>query len=258
MDREQIGGEYNRAHNAARTGLAVLATMLVTVVVAGCSSGTPDSAARVDSAVSATPPALAAPDPVPTAVAGLGHHAENAFDMAKAADWAKARASTDSLRAAVGMLPDTGVAATPDAGRLRSEVMTATAALDRAVTARDATVAQREANRLTELGARLASPYGPRVPAGVTLLDFYGRELELGAAQATGSGAEKLLETAAAVRRTWDEVRPQVLARGGTAEAASFDSLVTRLSAARVPADYARLATPVLDQVDHLERVFTR
>lgn len=258
MDRERVGRAYRRAYNGSQLGIAICAAALLTMVATGCSGGTPDRGARVDSTAVVMAPAFAAPIPVPTALEGLGHHAENAYDMAKTADWARARASTDSLRAVVALLPDTGAAATAEGRTLRSDVVTAVGGLDRAVSARDARAAQHEANRLTELGAHLTSPYGPRVPASVTLLDFYGRELELRAATPTGTGTEQLRETAAAVLRTWSEIRPQVLARGGAAEAASFDSLVARLSAARVPADYARLATPVLDQVDLLEHVFTR
>ncbi len=38
----------------------------------------------------------------------------------------------------------------------------------------------------------------------------------------------------------------------------AYDGIVARLTTARTPRDYARLATPVLDEVDSLERAFAR
>lgn len=210
----------------------------------------------VQSGAAASPPAVQA-DPVPSAITRVGHHSENVYDMAKISNWPAARASTDSLRSAVELLP-AGDANADVARSLRDTVRAVADTLDRGVTARDKGKAMRSANRLTQLGAIMATPYGPRTPAGVTLLDFYGRELEFWAAIPTGPAEARLRETAAAVRSTWDEIRPQVIARGGSSEAASFDSLVSRVTAARTRTAYAELATPVLDQVDLLERVFTR
>lgn len=44
--------------------------------------------------------------------------------------------------------------------------------------------------------------------------------------------------------------------RGGGTEAARFSRRMGRLGAARNASDYAARATPVLDEVDNLERVF--
>lgn len=211
-----------------------------------------DSSASA-SAPAALPAAAARPvaiDPVPAAVAAVGHHAENAYDMAKLSDWAKARVVVDSLKGAAAQVDTMS-----QAGDQRASLRTSVAALDAAVTARRRDAALRESNHLTEVGAELARPFKPLVPTEVTLLDYYGRELEIWAA---AGNAGKLRETSAAIRRTWDELRPQIAAHGGAAESARFDSLVTRVDAARATRDYAALATPVLDEVDNLEKVFTR
>jgi hypothetical protein len=55
-----------------------------------------------------------------------------------------------------------------------------------------------------------------------------------------------------------DTVMPAEVERGGMAEAARFDSIIASVKAARTPAQFGRTATPVLDQVDMLEGVFTR
>lgn len=246
-------GNHSRGFRAG-----TLAALLLVSVGAGCRGAGRDAPMDTGVAAVSAPAVSPTPDPVPPAVAGIGHHAENAYDMAKSADWVRAQAATDSLARVVAMLPDSGAGPGAEDGSLRRDVTTATETLRRAVTARDGVAAQRAANRLTELGARLSDPYGPRVPASVTLLDYYGREIELWAAATGSRSEERLRETASAVQRTWDELRPRVIAGGGASEAARFDSLVVRLSAARARADYARLATPILDEVDLLERVFTR
>ena len=58
------------------------------------------------------------------------------------------------------------------------------------------------------------------------------------------------------MRRTWNAVRPSILARGGTTQVQKFDGLVASVEAAKLSRDYAHLATPVLDEVDNLEKVF--
>ncbi|MFN2565752.1 MAG: hypothetical protein ABR499_12210, partial [Gemmatimonadaceae bacterium] len=198
-------------------------------ILAGC-RGKPgdehdtDARAATSPATSVGKPAAAAAG-VPATVEAIGHHAENAFDMAKLGDWAKARASTDSLRPAIDALPGpAGVG-----GASRDDVVNAFGELQRAVTTRDRMAALRASNRLTELGARLSAPFQPQVPPEVTLLDYYGRELEIWAA--AGNRA-KLRETASALRQTWDAVRPRVEARGGAREAARFNTLVARVGAA--------------------------
>ena len=197
-----------------------------------------------------TAPPVAGPV-LPAPVEAVGHHSENAYDMAKAADWTKARASADSLKAAVAVPSLEAGGAT----RLSDDLRTAAQALERAVAARDRMAGMQQANHITELGARLAAGYPSQVPSDVTLLDYYGRELEIWAGAKNGA---KLRETAAAMRHVWIALRPQVLAKGGVAEATQFDALVAEVERAKTPAAYGKVATPVLDAVDKLENVFTR
>lgn len=250
-------GRANAARHVSFTGTMAL---ILSAIVLGCSGGAEKTNPEAErSAMDTAARSTVAQETVPAAVEGVGHHSENAYDMAKAGDWARAKAATDSLRTVVAMLPDAaGSAVTEEVRAVRAEVVKTTDALETAVKSRASVEAQKAANRLTELGAKLAAPYGPRVPANVTLLDFYGRELELWAASATAAGDQRLKETASSIRRTWDELRPQVVAHGGTNEAVRFDSLVTAVAGARTRAEYKKLATPVLDEVDVLERVFTR
>jgi uncharacterized protein YcbX len=126
------------------------------------------------------------------------------------------------------------------------------AALDRAVTAKDRQAAMREANQVTLDVANMTTAYKLIVPVEVTRLDYYGRELEV---WAQAQDANKLQATAREMRRTWDSLRPSVEKHKAT-EAKRFDALVAQVESARAPADYARVATPVLNEVDNLEKLF--
>ncbi len=57
------------------------------------------------------------------------------------------------------------------------------------------------------------------------------------------------------MEKTWNSLRPSVAAHDAT-EAKKFDALVEQVKSAKTPADYARVATPVLDEVDKLEGLF--
>jgi len=188
---------------------------------------------------------------VPEALIDAGEFGENVYDLVKAKDWAKA---TEKFKALKG-------AATRIAGDLKDghaekkrldEII---AALGKALAAMDKLAAMRAANQVTLVAADLSEPFSPQVPAAVTRLDFNGRELEIG----TAAKDQKQLKAAAdGLRKNWDKVRAAVKSRGGEAEAKRFDALVTRVEAATSVEDYGKLATPILDEVDNLEKVFKK
>ena len=184
-----------------------------------------------------------------SAIEELGHHAEDAYDQAKVADWAKGKASVDGVKTAVRRL---GPAQRNDAALVR-RVEGAVSSLERAVSDRDQRAAMREANLLTRLDAELSRPFTPAVPADVTLLDYFGRELEI---WTSARDEAKLRSTVEAMGTTWRGLRPQVIGRGGSRVATRFDSLVKQAESTRSVDALARLATPILDEVDSLEGVF--
>jgi hypothetical protein len=228
-------------------------SIVLAVAFAGAAAacGADQGARRTDTAtaMSTTPPATPAisagtvtvPGSVPAGIDAIGHHGENAYDLVKAGNWAGARASVDSIRPMLDSIPGSATITFRE--------------LNQAVVNKDQRAALVASNHLTKLGALLSEPYHPTVPADVMLLDYDGRELEIWAA---AGDRVRLRETASAMRRTWNAVRPRVEARGGATEAARFEGLVRRVEAATAPTDYARLATPILDAVDTLEQVFTR
>lgn len=188
-------------------------------------------------------------DKIPVSLTKIGENGEAVYDAAKIDDWTKATASLTSLENAAKQM------SSEMRGNNTSALDSNITALREAVTAKNRLAAMQEANSITLAAAKLTAQYKPKVPVEITLLDYYGRELEIGAA---ANNTAKLQATAAQMRQTWDTVRPSIQAHGGSTQAQQFDSLVARVQAAKSPTEYGRLATPVLDQVDNLEKVFNR
>ena len=168
--------------------------------------------------------------------------------MAKANNWTAARAAADSLKTGAA-----GLSALSQSAGQAGAVTSALTALDQAIAQRQQAPAMREANHLTQLGAELSRPYHPAVPPEVALLDYYGRELEI---WSSANDAARLRSTATRMRQTWETLKPQLATRNAAGVSSRFDSLVTRVGGARTTADYSRLAKPVLDEVDNLEKAF--
>jgi len=185
---------------------------------------------------------------VPPPLADAGEFAENLYDFARAKDWKNADARLADLKTAAKQLRTLIPKGSAEIDRLDKDIAT----LDRAVTERDQRAATRAANQVTRDAADMTAMYEPSVPAEVTRLDYYGRELEIWAE--TGNG-DKLQATVRAMRRDWDALRPAVQARSRS-EAEKFGALVAQVEKAKTPAEFGRLAKALLDEVDNLEKVF--
>lgn len=237
-----------------RTKLKLMVAALAAAIVTGLSACSSTTSTQSEVAKSSAAPTAAAPSPtngLPAAVEGVGHHGENLYDLAKAGDWEKAATEFTALMQSDQQLRNELKDKSAELERLNHAITAA----GRAVETEDRTTTMREANLITLLGADLAAAFKPPVPVEVTKLDYYGRELEIWSA---GKNEAKLRETAEGMRRTWMTLRPMVESRGGAAEAKHFGGLVAQVAAAKTPADFDKLATPILDEVDNLEKVFTK
>ncbi len=186
-------------------------------------------------------------DKVPVSLSQVGEYGETVYDMAKVSDWKKATANLTSLQNAAKNLPS------EIAGKQTAQLNKSIVVLSEAVRTTNRQATMHDANQVTLIAAKMTNQFEPKVPVEVTLLDYYGRELEIWAA--TGNTA-KLETTASEIQRTWNKVHPSINAHGGSTQAQKFNHLVTRIKAAKSPNDYGRLATPILDEVDNLEKVF--
>lgn len=227
--------------------LAVIVFLMIWL--SACSSGS-WGAAKTNRAV--TPPtassAVTTAESLPSSLSNAGEYGENIYDYAKANDWKNANAKVAALKDAVKTVRTDVKNQSAAVDRLEAKV----AALDRAITAKDRQPAMREANQVTLDVADMTAAYKLSVPVEVTRLDYYGRELEV---WAQTQDANKLQATAREMRRTWNSLRPSIEAHKPT-EAKRFDALVAQVESAKTSADYARVATPVLNEVDNLEKLF--
>jgi hypothetical protein len=199
------------------------------------------------------PPASAAPantteESVPTSLSDAGEYGENIYDYAKANDWKNAEARLGTLKDTIKNVRGDVKSQSAAVDRLDGNVT----ALGRAVSAKDRQATMREANQVTLDVANMTTAYRLSAPVEVTRLDYYGRELEI---WAEAKDVNKLQATAREMRREWDALRPSVQSHSAT-QAKKFEALVARVEAAKTPVDYERVATPVLDEVDNLEKVF--
>jgi hypothetical protein len=175
-------------------------------------------------------------------IADVGELGENIYDLAKDKDWAKVDGKLTALKSKVPELHS-------------QDLNKALTALATSVSAKDLSETMQHANKITLIATELSEPFHPQIPTDISRLDYYGRELQIWAAEKDN---EKLKESAAALQKTWSRVSPSVKEHGGSAQAKTFDGLVKKLKKAKSPKQYAAAAGPILDEVDNLEKVFSK
>jgi hypothetical protein len=233
--------------NTFALGLVVVIAFLV-IGLNACSSSSPGAAKNNAVTPPAASSAATTDGSVPTSLSNAGEYGENVYDYAKANDWKNADVKLAALKDAIKSVRADVKNQSAAVDRLATNVAT----LDRAVAAKDRQATMREANQVTLNVANMTTAYKLTVPVEVTKLDYYGRELEV---WAQAKDANKLQATAGEMRQTWDSLRSSIGSHSA-AEAKKFDALVARVAAAKTPADYARVATPVLNEVDNLEKLY--
>ncbi|GFE69127.1 hypothetical protein [Chroococcus sp. FPU101] len=189
-------------------------------------------------------------DQVPKSLSEVGELGEDLYDMTKANNWTKASTSLTKLETEAKRLArDLQGANQTKLKQLNDNI----ALLKVALATNNHNVTMQKANQITLIAANLTASYQLKVPIEVTLLDYYGRELEIWSAT---ENTEKLKETANQIKHIWTQVKPSILKQGGTKQAQKFDQLVSQVSLSKSPTQYGRLATPILNEVDNLEKVF--
>jgi hypothetical protein len=176
------------------------------------------------------------------AIADVGELGENVYDLAKEKDWTKVESKLAELKRQAPALHS-------------KQLSKSVVALATAVGAKDVSATMQQANQITWIATELSEPHHPQIPTDIARLDFYGRELEIWAAE---KDSDKLKESADALAKTWANVQASVKEHGGSEQAKKFDGLVKKLKKAKSPKQYAAVATPILDEVDNLEKVFTK
>lgn len=128
--------------------------------------------------------------------------------------------------------------------------------LQKAAAAKDGAGTLQAANDLSAAVADLLAVYHPATPADLSRLDVLGRQVLLDVAATDFSAAADSLARSSAV---WARLKPVILAHGGAAVAAQFESsLATQQQALRQKSAAALTseATNGLELVDALEQLF--
>jgi hypothetical protein len=196
--------------------------------------------------VIATKPPLA--DAPPAALVRVGESAEGLFDAAAASNWLTATEQVQGLSEAASQLPPHLPKADLVAQlRTRIDDVKQSAAARRRVETMDF------ANSITRIVADLSAEFQTEVPIDVVMLDYYGRQLELGIA--TGNQST-LTRATADLRQQWNRIEPTIERRGHVDEARRFKDIVVQLEGARRPAECAAPTRAELEAVDRLEAIF--
>lgn len=186
-------------------------------------------------------------DKIPASLSQVGGYGEIAYDLAKISNWTKATANLTSLQnAAKNLRKDID-------NKQTLQLDKSIATLSQALKTKNRQATMCDANQVTLNAAKITEEFKGKVPVEITMLDYYGRELEIWAEQ---GNTTKLKATANDIPRTWKKVYPVIEAHKGSAQVQKFNYLVDRVVAAKVSADYSRLSTPILNEVDNLEKVF--
>ncbi len=188
--------------------------------------------------------------PVPKSLFNVSEDSEDLYDQAYAANWNEASTALAKISGDNATLRKTE----PSLGKRSAGVATLAVAVKRDIAAKDRPAALRDINQMTRLTIEMGAAYAAPIPVEVSLLDYYGRELQV---WAIAGNKAQLQSTLSALQTTWQRVRPQVVARPNGAQAArSFDAMVSRAKSAHSPAGVSQVAAPLLEEVDRLENVF--
>jgi hypothetical protein len=183
--------------------------------------------------------------PVPEALSVAGELGENIYDAANAADWKTAMEKIRELTKASKTMATQKIDPPGFLGTFED--------LRKAVGAKDRKAAMLKSNRITLEVTDYMAGYSVRIPTAIAKLDYLGREIEIWSSEKDASRLQKAVRD---LRTTWDSVKPKVEAAGGGEQAKDFEALVAKTEVARSPAEYGKLAAPILDKVDDLEYVF--
>jgi hypothetical protein len=200
----------------------------------------------------ATPPpspqTIPAADRPPAQLAEASDAAAAVFDAAFASDWPSAGERLQQLTDAASSLPSP----MPKAD-IASQLDTRVAWLGRHIADKQRVETMDDANAVTRATAELSAEYQTDVPYEVKMLEYYGRQLELGIA----SGRIQTLTRASTdLRSTWNRIEPAIERRGRIDDARRFTDLVVQVEGARRVADYVAPTRAELTLAEQFDKAF--
>jgi hypothetical protein len=204
--------------------------------------------ASAEQSLSVVQQATAYADSAPSALLVVGETAKELFDAARLSNWPDADVALQDMKTSAADLPNTW--SRPD---LASQLQRRLAEVEDTVSARQRVQTMDFANGITRLVADLSAEYQTPLPYALVLLDYYGRELELGIA----AGDQARLKRATAdLRQTWNRFQRIILQRGAVEDARRFTDSVAQLEGAQTPGDFVESIRAELAAVDRLNKIF--
>jgi hypothetical protein len=179
----------------------------------------------------------------------IGEYSKTIYNLIKTNNWTEAKNHLSLLKALSDHLKT-------EKGKTDVNL----ANLDSSITVLQSTVAAKnhqamcDANQVSAIADQLAMQLEPKMPLEVAMLDYYGRELEIWAAD---GNTARLKNVAGKIRETWEALRPSIQSHGGSPQLQKFDdTLIALVETASSPTEYNLLAAPVQGEVNNLRKVF--
>ncbi|MGA7936817.1 MAG: hypothetical protein WCA35_24890 [Kovacikia sp.] len=179
----------------------------------------------------------------------IANGAKTIYNLVKADNWAEANTQLASLQETMLRLKANNRVSKADFAHLNALIM----ALKGSVSARHHQ-AMYDTNQLAMTAVQLAKQSNPQIQVEVAMLDYYGRELEIWSER---GNTAKLKTVADRINQTWSSLRPEIQTLHVPAQVQQFDdTLVALVQTATSPTEYRLLATPLLVEVNNLQRLF--
>ena len=109
-------------------------------------------------------------------------------------------------------------------------------------------------NQLTDIMIDLESHYPQTTPLAIARLDYLGREIVL--LSEINNGQSLLPLRIKQLKRTWIQIRPNILTRNGQDVATHMDKTLDSLNPDEPPSTIIQKGNAVLDMVDELEALY--
>lgn len=184
----------------------------------------------------------------------LHHMADSAksiYSLVKTDNWPEAREQVSSLQSIAQSLPAHPAFTRQEIAKLNSWIIP----LENLVAVKQP-LAMDTANQLAMVATQLTIQPHSRLPVEVSMLDYYGRELEI---WSTRGNPVKLKAIANKITQIWHDLRPAMQAERSSIQIQPLeDTLVALLDEANSPAEYKLLSAPLLAEVNQLQAVFLR
>jgi len=127
--------------------------------------------------------------------------------------------------------------------------------LEQAISAKNRRETMRSANKITLIAVAMIGQFKLRVPTDVMVLNYCGREMEI---LSEDKDIDKLFSLVMRMHLIWQNLIPQLVNKNASKEIKNFSEIMKHLEVAKTPTEFNRLAKQVLDEVDNLEKVFTK